>query len=167
MSNCITAKPYTALRNLRDRVRDLEAGSAKSEDLNDLIERVEELEENGGGGGSSGTTSHNVTTSSFLKSGAITAESVNGILKVGGYFQTKNQHPGDGVTTSTICTIANATMAGMSSGVIIDHGSSSPKPYNILLLTENGQTRVQIESCAYALAASTWINFTIYGILEV
>lgn len=106
---------------------------------------------------------HTVTVnSSFVSSAGITAESRAGILKVGGYLQTKAQHYAGG--TSTICTLPGTTVDGMAYATIVDKDNTG-KAFNLLLLTENGATRVQIESSNSDIASGAWLNFTIYGIL--
>ena len=108
---------------------------------------------------------HTVTVnSSFVNSGSITANSVNGVLKVGGYLQTKAQHSSGGATT-IICTIPGVKVSGNTYAVMIDHDHSA-KAYNILLFTnESGNTVVQIESSSTSIAASTWLNFSVLGVL--
>ena len=106
---------------------------------------------------------HTVTVnSSFVSSGGITAESRAGVLKVGGYLQTKAQHYSGG--TSIICTLPGTTVDGMAYATIVDKDNTG-KAFNLLLLTENGTTRVQIESSNSSIASGAWLNFTIYGIL--
>ena len=106
---------------------------------------------------------YTVTVSSTIVStGSITAESKGGVLKVGGYFQTKKQHAVG--TTNTICTISGVKVSGMAYATVSDHDNTQ-KAFNVLLITENNSTRVQIESAATALASGAWLNFTVYGII--
>ena len=99
--------------------------------------------------------------SSFVSSGSITAETVGGMLKVGGYLQTKVAHAGDGYTTNIICTINGVKVNGNMYAVMIDHATG--KAYNILLMTSGSNSVVQLESSSYALPKSTWLNFGIIG----
>lgn len=106
---------------------------------------------------------HTVTVSStFVNSGSITAYSIGGVLRVGGYFQTKKQHAAS--TADTICTIPGVKVTENSYAVVTDHDNTG-KGYNALLLTENGTTRVQLEGSGYSLASGAWLNFTVFGIL--
>ena len=122
-----------------------------------------------GATGSATPTTYAVTTTSFVNSGAITAQSVNGILKVGGYFQSKTATPTDGSTSTTICYIENVEVMGNTYAVAIDHGVSPAKAYNLLLLTEgsgsNRRTRVQFDPAKTAFPASSWMNFSIFSII--
>ena len=110
---------------------------------------------------------HTVTVnSSFVNSGSITAESVGGVLKIGGYLETKKQHTGDGSTTNIICTIPGVKVNGNTYAVMIDHDHSA-KAYNILLFTNSsGNTVVQLEPSSTSIASYTWLNFGIVGIIE-
>lgn len=101
--------------------------------------------------------------SSFVTSGSITAETKGGVLKVGGYFQTKAQNPGDGYTTKIICTINGVKVNGNTYAAVVDHATG--KAYNILLMASGNNSVVQLESASYALPASTWLNFGIVGII--
>ena len=116
-------------------------------------------------GAASEAKTHTVTVnSSFVNSGSITANSVNGVLKVGGYLQTKAQHSSGGATT-IICTIPGVKVSGNTYAVMIDHDHNA-KAYNILLFTnESGNTVVQIEGSSTSIAASTWLNFSVLGVL--
>lgn len=101
--------------------------------------------------------------SSFVKSGSITAERKGGVLKVGGYLQTKVAQAGDGYETHIICTINGVKVNGNQYAAIIDHATG--KAYNILLMASGNNSVVQLESAAYQLPASTWLNFGIVGII--
>lgn len=102
--------------------------------------------------------------STFVNSGAITADVKGGVLKVGGYFETKKQHAGDGYTTNTICTIPGVKVSGSTYAVMIDHDHSG-KTFNILLMPSGNNSVVQLEPSGYAIAANTWLNFGIMGII--
>lgn len=101
--------------------------------------------------------------SSFVKSGSITAERKGGVLKVGGYLQTKVAQAGDGYETHIICTINGVKVNGNQYSAIVDHATG--KSYNILLMASGNNSVVQLESAAYQLPASTWLNFGIVGII--
>lgn len=101
--------------------------------------------------------------SSFVKSGSITAERKGGVLKVGGYLQTKVAQAGDGYETHIICTINGVKVNGNQYAAIVDHATG--KTYNILLMASGNNSVVQLESAAYQLPASTWLNFGIVGII--
>lgn len=106
---------------------------------------------------------HTVTVnSSFVNSGSITAESIGGVIKIGGYLQTKKQHAAS--TADTICTISGVKVSGMAYAAVPDHDGTG-KAFNVLLLTENNTTRVQLEGCANTIASGAWLNFTVVGIL--
>lgn len=115
-------------------------------------------------GGDTGKKTYTVTmNTSFVNSGSITAYSSGGVLVVGGYLETKKQHAIS--TANTICTISGVQVVGLNYAAVANHNSTSEKTFTSLLLTENGSTRVQLEGAAYALAAYSWINFTVVGIL--
>lgn len=103
--------------------------------------------------------------STFVNSGAITADVKGGVLRVGGYLQTKSQHAGDGYTSTTICTIPGVKVSGSTYAVMIDHDHSG-KTFNILLMPSGNNSVVQLEPSNYAIAAGTWLNFSIFGIVE-
>ena len=122
-------------------------------------------------GGSSTPKEYVVTpNSAFINAGNITSESVNGILKVGGYFQSKYATPTDGSTPTTICWIEDVYVMGNTYAVAIDHNVKPAKAYNLLLLTEgsgsNKRTRVQFDPAGTAFPASGWMNFSIFSIIE-
>lgn len=102
--------------------------------------------------------------STFVNSGAITADVKGGVLKVGGYFETKKQHAGDGYSTDIICTIPNVKVSGSTYAVMIDHDHSG-KTFNILLMPSGNNSVVQLEPSGYAIAANTWLNFGIFGVI--
>lgn len=114
---------------------------------------------------STGKKSHTVTVNtSFVNSSYITAYSAGGILVVGGYLETKKQHPTG--TNTTICTISGVQVHGLNYAAVANHNSSTEKTFMACLLSENGTTRAQLEGAAYALAAGSWINFTLVGVVN-
>lgn len=141
-----------------------DASGSKSFDVMDG-EKGEQGEQGPEGPAASTTKkTYSVTpATAFISTGSITAESVNGVLKVGGYFQTKKQHNNDG-TTDTICTVSGVKVDGLTYAAIVDHGGTG-NAHNVLLLTENNVTRVQMEAGAKTLASGSWINFTIIGLV--
>lgn len=105
------------------------------------------------------------TNTSFVSSGSITAESKGGILKVGGYLQSKAATSTDGSTATKICTISGVTVTGLSYATVIDHNSSTAKVYNIAMLTDGNKTVVQFDPSAISFGSGKWVNFTIYGVI--
>ena len=105
------------------------------------------------------------TNTSFVSSGSITAESKGGILKVGGYLQSKAATSTDGSTATKICTISGVTVTGLSYATVIDHNSSTAKVYNIAMLTDGNKTIVQFDPSAMSFGSGKWVNFTIYGVI--
>lgn len=111
---------------------------------------------------------HTVTVNTaFVNTGNIKAHSVNGVLTVGGYFQTKASHAGDGSTTTVICTINDAKVKGQMYATINTHANG--RAFNILMFTDTStnKTVVQIDLAPYTISSGTWINFGIVGIVEV
>ena len=101
--------------------------------------------------------------SSFVSSGTIIAESINGVLMVSGYFGLKKQHAAS--TTNTICTISGVKVNWNAYTTTSDHDSTSGKAYDILMLTNGNSVTVQMEAHAYALTSGHWVNFTVVGLL--
>lgn len=101
--------------------------------------------------------------SSFVSSGTIIAESINGVLMVSGYFGLKKQHAAS--TANTICTISGVKVNWNAYTTTSDHDSTSGKAYDILMLTNGNSVTVQMEAHAYALTSGHWVNFTIVGLL--
>lgn len=100
--------------------------------------------------------------SSFVSSGTIIAQSINGVLMVSGYFGLKTTHSAS--TTHTICTISGVKVNWNAYTSVSDHDGAG-KAYDILLLTENNATRVQMESHAYSLSSGRWVNFTLFALV--
>ena len=106
---------------------------------------------------------HTVTiNSSFVSSGQVIAQSVNGVLMVSGYFGLKKTHSAS--TANTICTISGVKVNWNAYTTTSDHDSSG-KAYDILLITENGETRVQMEAHGYSLSSGRWVNFTVFALV--
>lgn len=123
-----------------------------------------------GSSASSTPTTYTVSTTAFVNAGAITAHGINGILKVGGYFEAKTSTNTDGATPTVICYINGVYVMGNTYAVAIDHAQKPPKAYNLLLLTEgsgsNRKTRVQFDPSTTAFPAHSWMNFSLFSIIE-
>lgn len=115
----------------------------------------------GDGGGTLQTHAVNVN-SAFVNSGAIGAESVGGIIKVGGYFETKAAHPVN--TYTQLCTITGVeAVRGLSYSTLISEYSS--RPPSIVLRNYNDVVEVSLIASTVEFTAGAWANFSIIGVL--
>ena len=109
---------------------------------------------------------HAVTiNSSFINSGGVVANSIAGIVKIGGYVKLKSGYAGNN-TTQVIATVSGIQVSGNTYATVVDRATG--KAFDVILYadTSAGTSIVQLESSANKMDAGTWLNFTIMGVLE-
>lgn len=119
----------------------------------------------GSGGGDTTLKTYTVRpNTTLLNTVAITAASRGGVLKVSGYFEMRQSTQAD--VSARICYVDGVKVIGNTYAVVIDHAQNPAAPFNVLLLTENNQTRLQFEAASDVFPSGHWCNFSIFSLVE-